>query len=174
MQYCILVQDKCCALFLLPFPEIYSLQVGSDGCIFVWKLPALLSSKMLQRSKRISSEFPQDSINIPVAFNQIKSNQFDLLQKDSSKEEPTNGNVRHWSSDKLYQDGTSLEKTGFRFSVSRLPKWAQHQVTDNSVPVENSNSSKVEHLRLSFCFVVNINFWTKRIILFKSSWKKLY
>ncbi|XP_042045861.1 mitogen-activated protein kinase-binding protein 1 isoform X1 [Salvia splendens] len=118
--------------------------VGSDGCIFVWKLPALLSSKMLQRYNRISSEFPQESINIPVAFNQIKSNQFDLLQKDCSKEEPANRNVRHWSRDTLYQDGNSLEKTGFRFSVSRLPKWARHQFTDNSVPVENSNSSKVD------------------------------
>ncbi|XP_057808065.1 uncharacterized protein LOC131022575 isoform X2 [Salvia miltiorrhiza] len=127
--------------------------VGSEGCIFVWKLPALLSSKMLQRSKGISGQFPQEITNPPVASNQINSNQvFDLLQKNHSKEALVNENLRHWSSDMLYQDGKDLEKEGFRFSVSRLPKWAQHQVTDNSAPPDTDpNSSKVDSQQYSAC-----------------------
>lgn len=120
--------------------------VGSDGCIFVWKLPALLSSRMLQRTKEIPGQFPRESINLPMASNQINSNLvFDLQQKDCSKEAPVTGNLSQCCSEMFFQDGSNLENTGFRFSISQLPKWARYQVTNNSLHMDiDSNSSKVD------------------------------
>lgn len=120
--------------------------VGSDGCIFVWKLPALLSSRMLKRTKEIYVQLPQDSINLPMACNQINSSLVsDLQQKDCCKEAPVNGNLWQCCSEMFSQDGSSLKNAGFRFSISQLPKWAQNQVTNNSPPTDiDSNLSKVD------------------------------
>lgn len=123
-------------------------QVGSDGCIFVWKLPTLLSSKMLRRTKEIPVQFPRESINMPMAFNQINSNLvLDLQKKDCSKEAPVpvTGNLSECCSEMFINDGSNLENAGFRFSISRLPKWARYQVTNNSLHMDiDSNSSKVK------------------------------
>ncbi|KAH6802915.1 hypothetical protein C2S51_034361 [Perilla frutescens var. frutescens] len=120
--------------------------VGSDGCIFVWKLPAQMSSWMLKRTKEIYVHLPQESINLPMACNQINSSLvFDLQQKDTSKEAPVNGKLSQCCSEMLFQDGSNLKNTGFRFSISQLPKWARYQVTNNSLPMDiDSSSSKVD------------------------------
>lgn len=105
-----------------------------------------------------------------MASNLINSSPVvDLQQKDCSKEAPVNGNLRHSSSDMLYQDGTSLEKAEFRFSASRLPKWAQRQITDDSAPVDiDSNSSKVK--QPNFTLQTSILFFSFIISLF-CAWK---
>lgn len=101
---------------------------------------------MLQRSQGIPSRFQQESINLPVASNQMHSNLvMELQQKHCSIEAPVNKTLRHWCSDMLNKDRSSQEeKAEFRFSMSRLPNWARHQVADNLVPVDiDYNSSKV-------------------------------
>ncbi|KAK4418970.1 Mitogen-activated protein kinase-binding protein 1 [Sesamum alatum] len=126
--------------------------VGADGCIFVWKLPALLSSRTLQRTKEVFVHFPPESLNQPMTSNQIKSYlMVDHHQKRHSKEASVNGNLTEVH-DRIFlqegnhpeNEGNRPENAGFRFSISRLPKWAQCKVTDNSLPVDvDSSSSKV-------------------------------
>lgn len=71
---------------------------------------------------------------------------FDLQQKDCSKEAPATGNLSQCCSEMLINDESNLENAGFRFSISRLPKWARYQVTNNSLHMDiDSNSSKVKH-----------------------------
>ncbi|KAI3474177.1 hypothetical protein Pfo_028965 [Paulownia fortunei] len=103
--------------------------VGADGCIFVWKLPALLSSRMLQRSKEASVQFPPESVNQHMTSNQIKSDLVvDHQHKGYSKEASVIGNLNQFHEQTFFQDGSCPENAGFRFSISRLPKWARHQV----------------------------------------------
>ncbi|KAL0375302.1 UNVERIFIED_CONTAM: WD repeat-containing protein 62 [Sesamum radiatum] len=116
--------------------------VGADGCIFVWKLPALLSSRTLLRTKEIFLHFPPESLNQPMTSNQIKS--YLHPQKRHSKEAFVNGNPNEVPNKIFLQEGNHPENAGFRFSISRLPKWAQCKVIDDSLPVDiDSSSSKV-------------------------------
>ncbi|KAI3474427.1 hypothetical protein Pfo_029288 [Paulownia fortunei] len=119
--------------------------VGADGCIFVWKLPALLSSRMLQRSKEASVRFLPESVNQHMTSNQIKSDLVvDHQHKGYSKEASANGNLNQFHEQTFFQDGSCPENAGFRFSISRLPKWARHQVINKSLPADiDSSSSKV-------------------------------
>ncbi|XP_011094969.1 mitogen-activated protein kinase-binding protein 1 [Sesamum indicum] len=119
--------------------------VGADGCIFVWKLPALLSSRTLQRTKEVFLHFHPESLNQPMTSNQIKSYlMVDHPKKRYSKEAAVNGNLNEVHDRIFLQEGNHPENAGFRFSISRLPKWAQCKIIDDSLPVDiDSTSSKV-------------------------------
>ncbi|KAL3640716.1 hypothetical protein CASFOL_015684 [Castilleja foliolosa] len=124
--------------------------VGTDGCIFVWKLPAPLSSRMLQRTKD-AFQFLPDTGNQPMTFTQrIKSDLVvDHQQNDYSEEAFGNGNLSQTCGEMLIHGADNKE---FTFSISRLPKWAQHQVVNNSLPVKiDSDSSKVGSLQDYAC-----------------------
>ncbi|KAL8517354.1 hypothetical protein ACS0TY_015553 [Phlomoides rotata] len=119
--------------------------VGADGCIFVWKLPAVLSSRMLQRTKDVPIKVPPESMNQHMNSYQIKS---DLVvnhqYKGCNNESPIDKNLNQFRTEMLFQDGSSSEKAGFRFSISRLPEWARYKVMNSSPPVDiDSISSKV-------------------------------
>lgn len=103
---------------------------------------------MLQRTEEVSVQFPPESINQLMTSNQIKSDLvIDHQYKGCSKEASVNGNLNQFHSKMFFQDGSSPEDAGFRFSISRLPKWARYQVTNNSLPVDiDSSSSKVQQL----------------------------
>ncbi|GFP86254.1 mitogen-activated protein kinase-binding protein 1 [Phtheirospermum japonicum] len=116
--------------------------VGTDGCIFVWKLPAALSSRMLQRTND-AFQFLPDTVNQPMTFTQmIKSDLVvDHQQNGYSKEASGNGNLRQTCGQVLIHGADNKE---FTFSISRLPKWARHQVVNNSLSAKiDSDSSKV-------------------------------
>ncbi|KAL0451055.1 UNVERIFIED_CONTAM: WD repeat-containing protein 62 [Sesamum latifolium] len=61
-----------------------------------------------------------------------------------TKEASVNGNLNEVPHRIFLQEGNHPENAGFRFSISRLPKWAQCKVIDDSLPVDiDSSSSKV-------------------------------
>ncbi|KAK1434639.1 hypothetical protein QVD17_00388 [Tagetes erecta] len=91
--------------------------VGSDGCIFVWKVPAFLTSRMLQRIKKNSCPLSPNIISQRTAADRIKYYEENYLRSQS-----TGAAVIH--------EGKCPQGTpAFRFSVSRLPQWAKSKVT---------------------------------------------
>ncbi|MBA0800840.1 hypothetical protein Gohar_011252 [Gossypium harknessii] len=104
--------------------------VGGDGCIFVWKLPSRLASRMLQKVKEKSLSLSPRTICMPAAFNQTindgegnKSCRIDLkdsLLAERSSQLKQRANYHGWDSQETY---------AFKLSISRLPKWAQDKVT---------------------------------------------
>ncbi|KAL0347405.1 UNVERIFIED_CONTAM: WD repeat-containing protein 62 [Sesamum calycinum] len=95
--------------------------VGADGCIFVWKLPALLSSRTLQRTKEVFLHFPPESLNQPMTSNQIKSYlMVDHPQKRYSKEASVNGNLNEVHDRIFLHEGNHLENAGFRLVYDKI------------------------------------------------------
>ncbi|XVF76771.1 hypothetical protein PTKIN_Ptkin13bG0293700 [Pterospermum kingtungense] len=113
--------------------------VGGDGCIFVWKLPARLASRMLKKVKENSVSFFPRIPSLPVAFSQaitceeegqpcrISSN---ALPAVSSSQLKQRANYHHhgWDSQETYT---------FKLSISRLPKWAQDKVRSSDFVQRN-------------------------------------
>ncbi|KAG6595378.1 Mitogen-activated protein kinase-binding protein 1, partial [Cucurbita argyrosperma subsp. sororia] len=115
------------------------IKIGGDGCIFVWRLPALLSSRMRQKMNEGSGPLFPGSMTQPMPFSQIM-----LYEKDGDEEKlhtTSSGNGYRPEDSKqdgfqgLHQGGAAPGAT-FRFSISRLPRWAQDKVT-------NSDSAQV-------------------------------
>ncbi|XP_038701339.1 mitogen-activated protein kinase-binding protein 1 isoform X1 [Tripterygium wilfordii] len=109
------------AIFLPDCEHIVS--VGGDGCIFVWKVPAHLSSRMLQSVKENRGPLSPRSLSKPLAFSQI------MFCEEEDQEH------------RIIPDGSSIQSSHahgpqktptFRFSISRLPKWAQVKVVTYS------------------------------------------
>ncbi|XP_050214454.1 uncharacterized protein LOC126665648 isoform X2 [Mercurialis annua] len=102
--------------------------VGADGCIFVWKLPAFISSKMLQRmiSKNLVLPATLSRILISEEEDQVCGidSQDVLLQE-----------FNQFAKEVLDQGGGPQRTPRFRFSISRLPMWAQSKVADSSIIV---------------------------------------
>ncbi|XAR68854.1 hypothetical protein NMG60_11000249 [Bertholletia excelsa] len=103
--------------------------VAADSCILVWKVPPPLSSKMLQKIKENCRPL-SPSIVQPTAICQIKfCEENDHLCK-SSHEEMKLLESSNLVSPKLFCRGSGHQETSaFKFSISRLPKWAQVKVT---------------------------------------------
>ncbi|KAL5742605.1 hypothetical protein ACOSP7_029337 [Xanthoceras sorbifolium] len=117
--------------------------VGGDGCIFVWKLPARLASRMLQRVKENTGTLSPRNLAHPVGLSQVmfcveddqkcRSDHNDLsLLEDSFQV----GQALH------YRNGKPQQTPTFRFSISRLPKWAQAKVTCSDAPIEFTSSQQ--------------------------------
>nr|GEU51936.1 hypothetical protein [Tanacetum cinerariifolium] len=90
--------------------------VGSDGCIFVWKVPALMTSRMLQKIKENSRSLSPTTIAQCPTMNRIKFYEENYLRQRSA------------DSAVVCEDNYSKETPTFRFSVSRLPHWAKSKV----------------------------------------------
>uniref|UniRef100_A0A2N9FAB1 Anaphase-promoting complex subunit 4 WD40 domain-containing protein n=1 Tax=Fagus sylvatica TaxID=28930 RepID=A0A2N9FAB1_FAGSY len=116
------------------------ISVGGDGCIFVWKVPASLSSRMLQRMKENLGPLSSSSLAQPVAFSQIllyeeedwqcRINPEDVMLPENSSQI---GQKTH------YQHGGPRQTSAFKFTVSRLPRWAQAKVTSLDIVPMNLN-----------------------------------
>ncbi|KAK3226204.1 hypothetical protein Dsin_006066 [Dipteronia sinensis] len=117
--------------------------VGGDGCIFVWKLSARLASRMLQRVKENTCTLFPRSLAHPVCSSQIMfceeddkkcrwdHNDLSLLENSFQV-----GQVLH------YRNGKPQQTPSFRFSISRLPKWAQAKVSSSDIPIEFTSSQQ--------------------------------
>ncbi|XVF08242.1 hypothetical protein REPUB_Repub06bG0209700 [Reevesia pubescens] len=104
--------------------------VGGDGCIFVWKLPARLASRMLQKVKENSVSLSPRTLTLPVAFNQaIICGEGDQLRKIDSKDSLPAESSSQLKKRVTYHGWDSQETYAFKLSISRLPKWAQDKVT---------------------------------------------
>ncbi|CAK9154468.1 unnamed protein product [Ilex paraguariensis] len=117
--------------------------VDGDGCIFVWKVPSLLSSRMLLRVEEKYSPSSPKVMTQAVAFSQTKfhgkdDHQRKINQKGEAVAENTNQFSQRW----LCEGGEPQETSAFKFSISRLPKWAQAKVTPlDSIPTDPESTS---------------------------------
>ncbi|XP_051132212.1 uncharacterized protein LOC127252184 isoform X3 [Andrographis paniculata] len=119
--------------------------VGADGCIFVWSLPTHMSSRMLLRTKETPVNDLPESINQPIMCNHIKSYLIDDHKWKDRRVASLNGNLKPICEEMPLQELNSPESKGFKFSISRLPKWAQCKFNNNSLhPDIESSSSKVD------------------------------
>ncbi|KAJ0561022.1 putative transcription factor WD40-like family [Helianthus annuus] len=91
--------------------------VGSDGCIFVWKVPVLLTSRMLLRIKESSHPLSPNINSQRTAADQIKYYEENYLRSRSA------------ATTMLREGKCPQETPTFRFSISRLPQWAKSKVT---------------------------------------------
>ncbi|KAK2966136.1 hypothetical protein RJ640_018389, partial [Escallonia rubra] len=108
-------------------------EVGSDGCISVWKVPAPLSLKMMRKIKENSYPFSPSSIGRSVALTRIKFREEDeFLSKIKSKYEAVLKNSKSVGQ-RMSHGGGPQETSAFKFSISRLPSWAQAKVTSPKV-----------------------------------------
>lgn len=120
-----------------------NLQVAGDGCIFVWELPTLLSSKMLHKIKENSNPFTPRSVVQPVFLSRIKFDEEDDHQCKVNPEEVALPKCSKTTSKRHFCQGVSRpEPSAFKFSISRLPKWAQAKVTSPRVmPIDQDYAS---------------------------------
>ncbi|PON63709.1 WD repeat containing protein [Trema orientale] len=115
--------------------------VGGDGCIFVWRVPALLSSKMQQKMKKKSSPLSPKSLTQPVAFSQIIFNEEDWQCRFDSRDLLSPEMLAKTGKKVTHQGGDTQETKKFKFSVSRLPRWAQAKLTSSNVLREHCLTS---------------------------------
>ncbi|XP_021290055.1 mitogen-activated protein kinase-binding protein 1 [Herrania umbratica] len=112
--------------------------VGGDGCIFVWKLPARLAFRMLQKVKETSVSLSPRTPALPVGFSQAiicgegdlpcRIDFKDVLPAESSSQLKQRAN---------YHGLDTQETYAFKLSISRLPKWAQDKVTSSDFVQRN-------------------------------------
>ncbi|KAK9158989.1 hypothetical protein Scep_005563 [Stephania cephalantha] len=115
------------------------ISVGGEGCIFVWKIPALLSSRMLEKLKEFGD--PLLSTSVP---NLVLSNECNLhAEFDHSLYTKPQNALRPG-----HPDPNNMGLSEFRFSISRLPNWAQTKVaTKENLPMHlESTSAQLEEL----------------------------
>lgn len=110
-----------------------NIQVAGDGCIFVWQVPIPLSSKMLHKIKEKSTHFTPTSIVQPVSSSGIKFQEDDYQCKICPEEVILPECSKTLSQKHFYQRVSLPETSAFKFSISRLPKWAQAKVTSPRV-----------------------------------------
>lgn len=111
-------------------------QIGGDGCIFVWRLPAFLSSSMHQKMNEGSGPLSPGSMTQPIPFSRIMIYEED---GDKAKQHTTNsGDDSKQDGFRVLHQGEAAPEATFRFSISRLPRWAQDKVT-------NSDNAQINH-----------------------------
>ncbi|XP_047307448.1 WD repeat-containing protein 62 isoform X2 [Impatiens glandulifera] len=102
--------------------------VDGDGCIFIWRLPELLSSKMLQKIEQNCRLFSRTDVQ-QVLTRQTKFHEVDCQKNSISTVELKELEISKNSPRLLYQEGALSATSWFKFSMSRLPKWAQEKVS---------------------------------------------
>ncbi|KAI5584496.1 hypothetical protein BDE02_06G085400 [Populus trichocarpa] len=126
--------------------------VGGDSCIFVWKLPSRMSSRMLQRMKENAVPLSPKDLGPPSAFNQIVFSEAEDQQCTYNTEKillPENSN--QFGEKKFYQGERSPRISMFRFSVSRLPRWAQAKVEGSNSVSKNPDITSFQQPELKTC-----------------------
>ncbi|KAH9736379.1 transducin/WD40 repeat-like superfamily protein [Citrus sinensis] len=127
--------------------------VGGDGCIFLWKVPAHVASRIVQRVKEKYGILPPRNFAQPAALSQIifceeedQKCRMDSVDMSFKKDLDQIGPHLHYHGVKPHLT------SAFKFSISRLPKWAQKKVTDSEIVPGNldfSLSQEVEKKSLS-------------------------
>ncbi|KAL1808151.1 hypothetical protein ACET3Z_025141 [Daucus carota] len=125
--------------------------VDANGCIFLWKLPDPFSSRIVKSVEKLNIHLSPFIKDPPVAFSQIQ-----FLEGDDSlcKANPLNEAALQYSGFNLLrermscQGGNPEESTSFKFSVSRLPKWAQEKVTEGGVFPTRAKCSSLQQVGL--------------------------
>lgn len=110
--------------------NLFHTQVDGDGCVFVWKLPIPLSSKILERIMEKGNPLPSRIPDQPPAcsylsFCKEECQHYKINPEDvcSLRKETQNGNGV------LNSESSHREASSFKYSISRLPRWAQPKGT---------------------------------------------
>ncbi|XP_075087942.1 uncharacterized protein LOC107789020 [Nicotiana tabacum] len=111
--------------------------VSRDGCIFVWKLPGSLSSVMLWKIKENACPLSPEKFGAPATSDQIKFHEVNYHQPEGIYMTPKLFQVNQRV---LCREGSS-PGTALKFSISRLPKWAQAKVTNPHSMMTDPKSS---------------------------------
>ncbi|KAF7845400.1 mitogen-activated protein kinase-binding protein 1 isoform X1 [Senna tora] len=128
----------------------HMVSVDGDGCVFVWKLPASLSSKILERIMEKCNTLSTRSFAQPSTFCHLPSYEEEFQQyKINSEDVWLLGNNSQSREGMLYPGSSHGEAIAFKFSVSRLPKWAQAKVTSSNIVCRNINNTLSEAYSLS-------------------------
>lgn len=117
--------------------DFWLIQVCSNGCIFVWKVPGSLSARMLRKIKENACPLSPAKFPAPVTSGQIKLHEINYHQPEGISMTPNLFQVKQRV---LCREG-STPATSFKFSISRLPKWAQAKVTNLPSLMTDPNSS---------------------------------
>lgn len=107
--------------------------MDANGCIFLWKLPVSFSSKIVRNVEKLFLQLSPIIKDPPIALSQIKFLEGDdSLCKANTVDEAAlqYSRFNHVGQRMSYQGGNPEESTTFKFSISRLPKWAQEKVTE--------------------------------------------
>lgn len=107
---------------------------------------------MLQRTKENSCPLALDCVTDTAISCNFKSHQVDNHQCPSCPEKsPGNETLNQAKQIHFDQDWDSQRKCAFKFSISRLPKWAQDKViATDSITAGPTAFSKVLELKLTF------------------------
>ncbi|KAG5142868.1 hypothetical protein JHK82_018563 [Glycine max] len=119
--------------------------VDGNGCVFVWKLPAPLSARILERIMEKNNPLsPRSSVQRP-AYNYLSFCKEECRHSKINPEDVWSLRNNSQSGDgMLYPESSHSEASSFKFSVSRLPKWAQAKVTSSINVNKNLNCNSLE------------------------------
>ncbi|KAG8649411.1 hypothetical protein MANES_08G087700v8 [Manihot esculenta] len=111
----------------------HMVSVGGDGCIFVWKLPAHISSRILQRIKEKAGLLTYKNSVPLAAFGRIIFSEKEDQQCIMNSEGVLLPDSSQVAQKVLDQGGGTRRASTFRFSISRLPMWAQTKVAHSGL-----------------------------------------
>ncbi|XP_010464545.1 PREDICTED: mitogen-activated protein kinase-binding protein 1-like isoform X2 [Camelina sativa] len=101
------------------------ISVASDGCIFVWKLPLRMATRII----RAVNENGRLTVVQLEKFKQIAVD----LEEDNPKDASCSANYKPVEENADQMQLRSPWTSSFKFSVSRLPKWAQVYVETSDI-----------------------------------------
>ncbi|CAN1275734.1 Mitogen-activated protein kinase-binding protein 1 [Linum perenne] len=123
--------------------------VAGDGCIFVWKLPPRITCRILQRIKENFVPLSPEELGLPVTFARLVI----------ADEENLQFRVNPQDAQEVRYEGVAPERTPtFRFSISRLPKWAQSKLADSDAQMNpDCSPAKEQHVELKIVSPLTCN-----------------
>lgn len=127
-------------LLLKLFFGVYC-QVAGDGCIFVWKLPLRMATRMI-RAVNENGRLAPETVSQSEKFKQIAI----FLEEDNPKDACCSPNYKLVKENVDQIQQRSPWTSSFKFSVSRLPKWAQAKVETSDIAsnCQDSISNQVQ------------------------------
>ncbi|KAL9315375.1 hypothetical protein ACSQ67_016376 [Phaseolus vulgaris] len=118
--------------------------VDGNGCVFVWKLPASLSSRILERIMEKNNPLSPRSSGQPPSLSCLSFCKEKFLHSKINPGVWSMMNNNQHGDEMLYPGISHTEASAFKFSVSRLPKWAQAKVSSSNGVCKNLNCSSSE------------------------------
>jgi len=138
--------------------------VDGDGCILVWKLPTPLSSKILAKIMEKSNPLPSRIPDQPPACSHLSSCEEECQHCKINHEDVCSLRKERQSRNGVLNSKSSHRETpSFKYSISRLPRWAQAKVTGCNNVCRNVSDASSE------VYVPGFIFFMRNYILFKFS-----
>ncbi|KAL1193838.1 Cilia- and flagella-associated protein 52 [Cardamine amara subsp. amara] len=111
------------------------ISVAGDGCIFVWKLPLRMATRMI-RALNENGRLAPETVAQSEKFKQIAI----VLEEDNPKDASCSQNYKLVKENADQMQQRSPWTSSFKFSVSRLPKWAQAKVETSDIATNFQDS----------------------------------